>query len=209
MKEIIQSDWKGGDAFVIGGGSSLRSFNFNFLDGRNTIGANEAFRLGPALCSRLLFADWKWWRARKFDLEDYARKGGIVYSICPDTERFHLPWLRQLGRGSPLLSSQKDTLGWNHNTGAAAINLAFLLGAKRIFLLGFDMTADPTGQTHWHNWRGGPTPPSSYVRFISSMAGMAAGLKGKGIEVLNVSDGTSKLPYFPMIGFKDFLRMNE
>lgn len=204
MIEPVKSDWKGGDAYIIGGGSSLRSFNFDSLVGRNTLGANEAFRLGPKICSRAIFADWQWWKSRKFDLEEYAASGGIVYSVCPDTERFHLPWLRQLRRGiTPLLSLRRDTLGWNHNTGAAAINLAFLLGASRIFLLGFDMTANGEGNTHWHNWRGGPTPPSSYTRFVTSMESLAEGLKEKRVQVLNVTDGTSKLPYFPLIGFKD------
>lgn len=206
MIEFVKSEWKGGDAYIIGGGSSLRGFNFDCLVGRNTIGANEAFRLGPAICSRVLFADWNWWKTRKFDLELYAGAGGIVYSVCPDTERFHLPWLRQLRRGiTPLLSFRADTLGWNQNTGAAAINLAFLLGARRIFLLGFDMTANPDGQTHWHRWRGTPTPASSYVWFINSMESLAKGLAGR-VKVFNVTDGSTKLPWFPKIGFKEMQR---
>jgi hypothetical protein len=207
MIELVKSEWKGGDAYIIGGGSSLRTFNFECLIGRNTLGANEAFRKGPAICARVLFADWKWYRARKFDLEAYAQAGGIVYSVCPDTERFHMPWLRQLRRGlTPLLSLRRDTLGWNQNTGAAAINLAFHLSARRIFLLGFDMTANGEGQTHWHNWRGGATPASSYTWFINSMEAQAKGLAGRA-HVFNVTDGLGKLPWFTKIGFKEMQRM--
>lgn len=207
MIEFVKSEWKGGDAYLIGGGSSLRTFNFDFLKGRFTLGANEAFRKGPEICQRVLFADWKWYRARKFDLEAYAKAGGIAYSVCPDTERFHMPWLRQLRRGiTPLLSFRKDTLGWNQNTGAACINLAFHLGANRIFLLGFDMTANPDGQTHWHRWRGGPTPASSYTWFINSMESQAKGIAGRA-EVFNVTDGISKLPWFEKIGFKEMQGM--
>jgi hypothetical protein len=209
MIEFVKSEWKGGDAYIIGGGSSLRTFNWEFLIGRHTLGANEAFRKGPEICSRVLFADWKWWKTRKFDLEVYAQAGGVVYSVCPDTERFHIPWLHQLRRAStPLLSTRNDMLGWNNNTGAAAINLACHLGAKRIFLLGFDMTANPEGQTHWHNWRGGPTPATSYKWFVNSMRSLAAGLASRA-EVFNVTDGSTKLPWFPKIGFKEMQGMSR
>lgn len=208
MREIVKSDWKGGDAYIIGGGSSLRTFNFESLAGRNTLGANEAFHLGPRICSRVMFSDWKWWKVRKFSLEEYAQKGGIVYSLCPDTERFHLPWVRQLNRAlTPMLALRNDTLCWCQNTGAACINLAYHLGVKRIFLLGFDMTADPEGRTHYHNYRGGPTPPSSYVKFLVSMKSLAESLVKTKVKVYNVTDGTSKLEYFPKIGHKDMERM--
>jgi len=39
----------------------------------------------------------------------------------------------------------------NNSSGAAAIDLAIHLGAKRIFLLGFDMNLDQQNHQHWHN----------------------------------------------------------
>lgn len=206
MNAIVKSDWKGGDAYVIGGGSSLRSFNFDLLKGRNTIGANDAFRLGPSVCNRVLFADHKWWRVYKWELETYAKAGGIVYSICPDNERLNIPWLHQLYRGPKGLSVKAPVIGWNCNSGAAAVNLALLLGAKRVFLLGFDMQANPDSLvTHWHNHRSGPTPQQSYNRFMRGFKLMAAQLPAKfpGAEIINVTDGTSRMETFRKIGFKD------
>jgi len=43
-----------------------------------------------------------------------------------------------------------NTVCWNYNSGAAAINLAVLLGAKRILLLGFDMKLDESNNQHFH-----------------------------------------------------------
>ncbi len=206
MKAHIIPEWKGKDAFIIGGGASLRDFNLNILDGRNTLGANDAFRLGPHICARVLFSDWKWWKIAKWDLEKYAKDGGIVYTVSPETERVNLPWLHQFMRVNVAVSLNPEALGWTHNTGCVAVNLAGLLGAKRVFLLGFDMTSSPKwGTTHWHNWRNRPTPPTSFDRFIKGFGKLCFGLKSffPEMEVINVTDGISKLPYFPRVTPKE------
>jgi hypothetical protein len=206
VKAELRREWTGEDAFIIGGGSSLRTFNFNSLVGKNTIGANDAFRLGPSVCRRVLFADHKFWKVNKWELEKYAVAGGIIYTICPDNERLRLPWLHQLYRDpSPGLSKTGPILSWNHNSGATAVNVALLLGAKRVFLLGFDMKGNSSGQTHWHNHRVAPAHPNTYQRFRKTFGTVKQQLSVKfpGAEIFNVTDGTSKLEWFPMVGFKD------
>lgn len=204
MRACVKPEWKGGDAYIIGGGASLRDFDFSWLKGRNTIGANDAFRLGPSLCARAIFCDWKWWKVNKWELEQYAQAGGVAYSLCDDTARFNLDWLHQFSRmedggknPTPGISDRRDTLGMNYNTGAAAVNLAYLLGVQRVFLLGFDMAASAKHMTtHWHNHRGNPTPPESYERFIRGFEAVAKGMAEREVQVYNVTDGSSKLPYF-------------
>lgn len=202
MKSPIREEWAGEDAFIIGGGSSLRTFEFPWLGGRNVIGVNDAFRLGPDICRRAIFSDDKYWKQTKWDLEEYAKKGGIVYSLSTATKRFDVPWLWQLERGGKGLSKEPEQLGiigWNHNTGSSALNLALLMGAKRIFLLGFDMT-DIRGSTHWHNYRPAPTPVTSFNLFLHGFSHVLSQMvKFPGREVFNVTDGSSKLPGFPRV----------
>jgi hypothetical protein len=50
-----------------------------------------------------------------------------------------------------------DAIGWNGNTGAAAINLALIMGARRIYLLGFDMDSDADA-LNWYD--GNERPPT-------------------------------------------------
>ena len=49
--------WKDQEAFIIGGGPSLRDFDWSLLRDKNTIGCNNAFRLGPDICKICLFVD--------------------------------------------------------------------------------------------------------------------------------------------------------
>jgi hypothetical protein len=95
----------------------------------------------------VLFGDHKWFVAHRDAISKFPRR---VFSICPTiTEAANLPWLNILVRQAQGLSKRGTTLSWNGNTGAAAINLALLLGAKRIFLLGFDFRLSG-GQNNWH-----------------------------------------------------------
>jgi len=70
--------WKGQDAFIIGGGSSLQGFEFSKLVGKNVIGCNDAFRLGVEIVPWCLFGDSSFWRTHHLMLEEYAKKGGQV-----------------------------------------------------------------------------------------------------------------------------------
>lgn len=198
LKASLTTEWQGEDAFIIGGGASLKTFDFPWLQGRRVLGVNDAFRIGP-VCSRIIFADDGFWKTNKWELEAYANTGGMVYSLAPTTEQVNLPWLHQLKRGGSGLSRGPEVIGWNHNTGASALNVALIMGARRVFLLGFDMT-DIRGATHWHNRRPGPTPVASFVRFLSMFIPVSAQLnKFPGQTVFNVTDGISKLEGFPKI----------
>ena len=206
MLSKTEKEWNGQDVIIIGGGSSLTEFPFEQLAGRNVIGVNEAFRFGTEIVPRNIFGDIEWWNRNKWTLEDYAlKKGGVLYSISPGTERLRMPYLRQLTRISLGISLQPDKLAWNYSTGAAAVNLAVLLGARRIFLLGFDMAA-PNGESHWHRYRKKVTGEESFARFMKGFEQLAAQLKKNlpAVKVYNVGDGSSRLSYFEKISFEEF-----
>ena len=141
---IPKTKWKGEEVFVIGGGDSLRGFNWGLLKDELTIGCNDAFRLGKEVCKICIFGDAPWFRRNEKEL---AKFEGVVFTNSSQLLNTRLPWLWTTPRKSKGLSDR--AIAWNDNTGAAAVNLALLLGAKRIFLLGFDMRASERGKTNW------------------------------------------------------------
>lgn len=208
MKAAVQKDWLGQDVCIIGGGASLKGFEFSSLTGLNTIGVNDAFRLGPPVCRVCLFGDVSWWNSRKWDLERYAKAGGVVYSVAPELDQIKCDWLRHLRRvPSGLVNG--DALAWNFSTGAAAVNLAHNLGAFRIFLLGFDMVSFK-GETHWHRHHRNKTSDASFQSFIQGFTPLVNVLKqNPAVQVYNVGPGISRLPFFPKITFPEMEKMRH
>ena len=86
------------------------------------------------------------------------------------------------------LEEAKDTLSHGNNSGYAAINLAYHLGAKRIILLGYDMGNDGK-RGHHHDGYPVPVTGDNIYRdqFIPGFKILADLLKTKGIEVYNAS----------------------
>lgn len=197
-------DWKDQSAIIVGGGASLKGYDFSKIRDRNVIGVNEAFRLGSHAVKLCLFGDGTWFQRSKWDLERYAEHGGKVFAIVPKPYAWKLPWMTFLARetdGTHLLPK----CGWNHSTGAAAINLAAGLGANRIFLLGYDLCAKGP-RTHWHNQYARVTHSSSFAHFAKGFNRLATELPKvfPSVSVFNVTDGESKLDAFPRISFEQF-----
>lgn len=196
-------EWKGADVYLVGGGSSLRKFNFTALRGRNTIGCNHAYLLGPDVIQYCLFSDPSFWEKNKDQLAVFK---GKVVTCAAILHNKPIPWLLQMRRIRDGLH-EGNILGWNYSTGAAAINLAVSLGASRIFLLGYDLGVQPNGAngkpvSHWHDNH--PTPPreEAYRRFLRGFHNVAASLKRlPDVQVYNVTDGSSKLDVFERISF--------
>lgn len=184
----------------------MAAFPFPSLAGKNTIGCNDAFYLGPDIVKICLFGDAGFFHKMKWELEKFK---GRVVTCAPALLPLNLDWLLQMKRVRDGLH-EGDTLGWNYSTGAAAVNLAFSLGATRIFLLGFDMGKGEGGKSHWHNHRTKHIADEAYRRFIRGFHTLAAGLKRyPNVKVFNVTDGSSKLPVFDRIPFKDLVCWHE
>jgi hypothetical protein len=193
--------WKDQDVFIIGGGNSLRvdAFNWNLLVPEFTVGCNDAYLLGADICKVCVFGDLSWFNSHKDKLASYE---GRVF-----TNDSHLygvkayPWLWTMKRTPQGLHT--DALGWNENTGAVAINLALLLGTKRIFLLGYDMKRIQ-GKANWHddNVRPAATKPHIYEGFARSFRYVVRDWKAKfsDREIVNVTRDSALPPSaFPWV----------
>jgi len=190
--------WDGLDAFVIGGGPSLRHFDWACLAGRKTVGCNDAFALGPDVCTVCIFGDLRWFNTHRKSLEKFPNP---VFSNQPSLHNGKgVPWLRTMKREPKGL--YKNALGWGGNTGCAAINLAFVLGASRVFLLGFDLKVSE-GKTNWHDRNISKPTDSSYKNFEKGFTEIAKNLPKvfPGGQIFNCTPG-SRLTVFPRMDLK-------
>jgi hypothetical protein len=197
---IPETKWQGEDVFIIGGGNSLKDFDWSLLEDECTVGCNSAFTLGEKICKICIFGDAKWFRKYQDELKNYK---GVVFTNAEQLRNTRLNWLWTMPRKAKGLGT--TSLGWNSNTGASAINLALILGAQRVFLLGFDMHLSKEGKRHWHNKTMGKTDKNVYEKFILAFTKVAVDLKTvfPGKEVINVTDN-SDLDVFPKVGCKQF-----
>lgn len=199
MKWEPQPLWAGKEAFIIGGGSSLRTFDWNLIKGKLTIGCNAAYLLGEDVCRVCIFGDMSFFRAHEAGLRAFK---GPIFTNLKQHHRDNISWLYTLERRNRGLHSQ--ALGWNQNTGAMAINLALILGAKKIVLLGFDMKIQGV-QSNWHDHYGAKNKPPTYMKFRLAFREVVEDWKAKFAdrEIINVNDD-SDLEGFPKVPLKTF-----
>lgn len=93
---------------------------------------------------------------------------------------------------------------WGGNSGYQAINLAYLWGARRVVLLGYDMQKTD-GKSHWFgDHPKGLNGNSPYPTWIQKFDRLAADLKSEGVEVINATRETA-LRCFQRANLEDIL----
>jgi hypothetical protein len=184
--------WKGHRAFVVGGGESLKGFDWDLLKGELVIGVNRAFEMFPP--SILFSMDLRLWSFyERGDLGEVATEqfrayqGNRVWSVTPNfilpEEAYYIP--RQKGALRYTQGSVRE-LETANNSGYGAVQLALALGAGPVYLLGFDMKGDGKGGQAW--WHGGyPTGQNEtvYKGMVTHFNAFAK--KNKGVDVVNLN----------------------
>jgi hypothetical protein len=194
--------WKGQDAFIIGGGPSLREFNWARLHAKNTIGCNTAFTLGPRVCKVCFFSDISWFDRYGLELEGFA---GPVVTHSPELAcAGEHEWVRQVPRED--FGLHLNALGYGGNSGCGAINLALLMGAQRVFLLGFDCQLPADRRPNWHDRVHDVPSDDVYTRFYEGFTRLAQDLPRvfPGRQVINLTEG-SRLTQFPQLPLDSIL----
>lgn len=181
MPQYFQSQkwWNNQTVFIVGGGPSLRSVDLALLEDRHVIAVNNSYQLLPK-AEVIFFGDARWWNWHGKDIpDDYPGRiitiAGARYvnsRVCRMGREFQLP----------LSDDPKYLSGWD--SGYAAINLAYLAGASRIVLLGFDM-GFTNGEAHWHEDHPEQTPESNYTNLFAPMyPGLVEALEKTGTQIL-------------------------
>jgi len=193
-----QQWYAGQDVYIIGGGYSLKTFDWKRLYNKITIGCNDAYRLGPSVCNVCTFADHKWHNKNGEEIKSFPNP--VITNHKTFEEHKEVLYLERVDHGLA-----KDKLGFNGNTGCIAVNLALILGARRILLLGFDMKlVDPC--PNWHEFNVGKPNVNSYIRFKQGFERMASDLATvfPGREIINLGPD-SELEMFPTKYIYDFI----
>lgn len=153
-------------AYVIGGGPSLKGFDFSKLAGYK-IGANKSALV--ANCDCLVSMDGQYARECYDELLGYP--GEIILGLVrPEYENNKLPnatyvkSIRQRGL------SKDPTVLYGLNSGYSAVDVAYKKGFTQINLLGFDMKMGETKHFHdGYHWANGAGNYSSWVGYFDDI----------------------------------------
>ena len=185
--------WEGSSVYVIGGGPSLKGADLSPLKSRRVIGVNDAAFHYTDLCDCMFFGDKQW-----FVHHRWALKRLPFFCVTSTRDRREYPkWLKVLHRQGIGITTAPSELGWNGNSGIAALNLAVKLGASTVYLLGFDFKLGQNGESNWHeNLLNDPDPMlyKSWIPFVEKYVGPP--LEKLGINVWNANPD-SDLNVFP------------
>ena len=186
----IKPEWKDETVIIIGSGSSVTAKDLELvrqLREENlckviAINANYAY---AEYADVVYFCDYKFYNWHK-DKREFQNHTGRKISICPHD----IQGVERLKQGAEHgLSRKKDTLNTGRNSGFQCINLAYLMGASDIILLGYDMKVGSAGQTHHHPEHPQPTDPTVYGRILADdpFPRLAVELDDEFVTVFNCS----------------------
>lgn len=100
-----------------------------------------------------------------------------------------------------------EVIGGGGNSGFQALNFAVQLGARRIILVGFDMT--DSGGVHWYGrntWKQANNPDiSNFRRWSSAFDAARPALDEMGVQIVNASPITT-MKAFPRRSIADALK---
>lgn len=234
MNWKVPKIWKGGDAWIIGGGPSIaKQFKIpndlvakvckgelepniyspymESIHDKHVIGVNIAYLLGDWV-DFVFFGDSSFFLHNQFKLAEFPN---IRVSCSPIVQKYEwIKFLQKDRRHGVGLTSNPATISWNGNSGAAAISLAVSTGVKRIFLLGFDMKLDDQFAQHWHGkYRKDPTAPYAenrknlpFRRHLSGFPAIERDANLMGISIFNVNTD-SAIINFPKITLQEALKL--
>jgi len=185
--------WEGQRCFIIGGGPSLKKFNWNKLKGEITIGVNLAFDFcDPTIIFSMDNRFFLWLQQGRYGAEAKAKFDTYTAG--------HKVWLDNRDRvfpnsiitinsaGNGLWSDNLENgIGTGGNSGFCAIQIAYLLGANPIYLLGFDGGTGNGIQEWFHKGHPDKQHVSVYGRFSKEFNRAIEGCKKNNVELINLN----------------------
>lgn len=178
--------WPESTVVCLGTGPSLTQQDVDHVRGKaKVIAVNDAYRLAP-WADALYACDAKWWNWHKGAPSFAGLKFGLQMGAR------HWPGVQIVGKtGSHGIEWRRVGIRTGNNSGYQAINLAIHLGAKRILLLGYDMS----GTHFFGRHRDGSLPP--FAVCLKAFATMVPDLKAHDVSVINCTRKTA-LKSFPL-----------
>lgn len=145
-----QGQWEGQRCFILGGGQSVKDIDLSNLKNENIIAINMAFRLcEPSIIYGMDARLWGWIEKGQMDAgDDIKFLNSKAVKVWSDITAAPLPEDIIIAPSimRPGISTNiREGVACGTNSGFGALNLALLLGAKEIYLIGYDFYG-----TRWH-----------------------------------------------------------
>lgn len=188
--------WKNRPAFLIGGGPSLGGFDFKRLRGHRTIGVNRAYEFfDPTIAFSMDTRFLRWILDGKYGPEATAKFEKtpaykvwlLTYTASLPADIFVIPVYRNHAWGMDHMSwRMEDGIGHGANSGFGALNLALVLGANPIYLLGFDLD-HTNGKSHYHGGHPVPQTIETVRKYRGIFQATAEDIKSHGFKIVNLN----------------------
>lgn len=143
------------------------------------------FRKAP-WADALYAADSRWWRVYGAEVERVC--SGELWTCAAKMVALNQIEVVE----EPGLSTKPGRVNSGRNSGYQAVGLAYMWGAARIVLLGYDMQRGPNGETHHHGDHEGGLPNlGTMSEWARSFIQLGADLRARGVEVINATRRTA------------------
>src|SRR5712691_1103973 len=123
--------WADRTVFVVGGGPSLKGFDFARLRGHHVLAINAAFVDVP-WADVMFFRDQEWFARNRDALADWA---GLIVTLSHGAKA---DWPDRIA----LVAANTEEMPRARTSGHQAVSLALMMDARRIVLVGFDWNPD-------------------------------------------------------------------
>lgn len=189
--------WSNQKCFIIGGGPSLKGFDFERLRGKGRIIATNRAYLDCPFADMLVFMDksrfYRWAMENKLDkrskkkFEEFEGIKVYIYMSHDIPNVFLVPRAGKYG----LSTSLEEGIYIGTNTGYSALQIALCLRANPIYLLGYDMKYEknekgkPVG--HYHNTYPEQQEEQVVKDFRKGFMDLAPELKMRGLRIINLN----------------------
>lgn len=186
-------NWDGATVCILASGPSLaleqvaRVQQWAGYAQRKVIAINTTFRLAP-WADMLYACDLRWWEL--YHAEARAACSGEFWTLDVAAAKKYYLHLIQSERKAGI-GKRPGIIHQGSASGYQAINLAWMAGATKIVLLGFDAQV-VNKQVHWHgDHPSGIRANNPYQLWIQNFETLAADLAENGCEVLNATPGSA------------------
>lgn len=193
----IEKIWKDETVYIIGGGPSLINFDWNNLKGKRVIAVNRAFQVLPD-ADVLYWTDSRFYKWYKSEIDMF---NGVKYTCR--TSNLYNNNVRIVYPSSKVFDLRSKFISNANNSGYAAINLAYKLGAKKVYLLGYDMNI-PGNKTHWHDGYDVKHNKNVYSNMMKHFISLSNEIKNIDFEIINANP-LSRMNCFPKCTLKEAL----
>jgi hypothetical protein len=175
--------WQNETVCIIASGNSLTDSDIESARRFKTIVINDTWQ--RATWADVLYAcDLKWWRLHN---EKITFQGKKYTQDSVAAKRYGL----ELVKGENNKGLGKGLIHFGGSGGYQAINLAYLWGAKRILLLGFDCQK-VNNKNHWFGQHPiGFSQSQPFNIWLNNFPRLADDLKAEGVEVINCSPNSA------------------